>query len=128
MTKVMSRATMGRHFQRIQYDVDASLIIDDRVFETKLIDLSLKGALLEVTTDETIAVGDRGELDFSLGDEAHKLSMSVEVAHTEATTLGVHCLQIDLDSVTHLRRILELYTGDSHIMEREIGAMLAQQN
>ena len=120
---------MSRHFQRVKYDVPASLEVDGVAVDANLIDLSLKGALLEVEESELLSVGELGRLSFTLGDYAdYEISMDVEVAHNEVTTVGVHCLQIDLDSATHLRRILELYTGDSHIMEREIGAMLAQQS
>ena len=123
----MSEPSMGRNFQRVKYDVEASLETDEITSDCRLIDLSLKGALLEVDNTDGLAVGQVGRLRFSLGDEEFEIAMDVEISHCETTTLGVHCLQLDLDSATHLRRILELYTGDSHIMERELGAMFAQQ-
>ena len=123
----MSEATTSRHFQRVKYDVAATLKTAGGAFECKLLDLSLKGALLQLAEVDVFTVGDQGTLSFSLGDEEHIISMETEVAHIESKTIGVHCLQIDLDSVTHLRRILELYTGDGQIMQRELAAMLAQQ-
>lgn len=119
---------MSRNFERVKYDVAATLEINGRRFESRLVDLSLKGALLQVANPENLLSGDQGSLNFSLGDDAYQLSMDVEIAHKESETLGVHCLQIDLDSATHLRRILELYTGDSRIVERELWAMLSRQS
>lgn len=118
---------MGRHFQRVRYDVAAVLEIEDVAIDSRLVDLSLKGALVEIDEADLLSIGQQGRLSFSLGDEGHEISMDVEIAHQQDRMLGVHCLQIDLDSATHLRRILELYTGDSQIVEREIGAMLAQR-
>ena len=123
----MSQASMGRNFQRVKYDVEATLEIEDSVCDVKLIDLSLKGALLELGEANDLEVGQQGRLSFSLGDESHNIAMDVEIAHQETGKLGVHCLQLDLDSATHLRRILELYTGDSRIVERELTAILSQQ-
>ncbi len=123
----MSEASTSRHFQRVKYDVAATLQTASGTLDCELIDLSLKGALLQLAAAETFAIGDRGSLSFSLGDEAHTIAMQIEVAHIEADTIGVHCLQIDLDSVTHLRRILELYTGDGQIMQRELAAMLSHE-
>lgn len=117
---------MGRNFQRVKYDVEAILEIDSVGYACKLLDLSLKGAMLEVNSAEGLSVGQQGQLGFSLGDDEHEISMDVEIAHCEIPTVGVHCLQLDLDSATHLRRIIELYTGDSQIMERELGAMLSR--
>jgi len=32
----------------------------------------------------------------------------------------LRCLSIDLDSITHLRRLLELNLGDPQLVEREL--------
>ena len=122
----MSEASTARNFQRVKYDVEAVLEIENVEYDCKLLDLSLKGAMLAVEKADALSVGKPGRLSFSLGDEEHEIAMDVEIAHQEAATLGVHCLQIDLDSATHLRRIIELYTGDSQIVERELGAMLSR--
>ncbi len=122
----MSQDSTGRNFQRVKYDVEAVLEIENVEHKCKLLDLSLKGAMLEVDAADVLSVGEQGRLSFSLGDEEHEIAMDVEIAHREISTVGVHCLQLDLDSATHLRRIIELYTGDSQIMEREIGAMLSR--
>ena len=38
---------------------------------------------------------------------------------------GLHCLAIDIDSVTHLRRLVELNLGDPALLEREVSALVA---
>jgi hypothetical protein len=34
------------------------------------------------------------------------------------------CKEIDLDSISHLRRLIELNLGDQEELERELGALL----
>ncbi|MBE0387026.1 hypothetical protein PLUTE_a2068 [Pseudoalteromonas luteoviolacea DSM 6061] len=46
--------------------------------------------------------------------------MEVEIRHIEEAHLGLHCAQIDLDSVTHLKRLIELNIGDDDILHREL--------
>ncbi len=51
--------------------------------------------------------------------------MDVTLAHTEEDHIGFHCEHIDLDSVTSLKRLVELNLGDEELLEREILNMLS---
>ena len=46
------------------------------------------------------------------------------MAHRGADHLGIVCEHIDVDSASHLRRIVELNTGNEHLLEREIEALI----
>ena len=37
--------------------------------------------------------------------------------------LGLRCVDIDLDSITHLRRLVELNLGETELLERELSAL-----
>jgi hypothetical protein len=50
--------------------------------------------------------------------------MTGEIAHREGRQVGVRCLEIDLDSISHLRRLVELNVGDEAILHRELGALV----
>jgi len=52
--------------------------------------------------------------------------MSTEVAHAEGHHTGLRCRAIDLDSVTHLRRLIELQLGDPALLERDLAELMAQ--
>jgi hypothetical protein len=39
--------------------------------------------------------------------------------------LSLSCTEIDLDSITHLRRLLELNLGDPDLIERELSDLSA---
>lgn len=55
-----------------------------------------------------------------------QISMESAVTHVEGRRAGLHCLTIDLDSVTHLRRLVELNLGDPALLERELSALIAE--
>jgi len=48
----------------------------------------------------------------------------VELKHVEGDHLGFKCQYIDLDSVTHLKRLVELNLGDPEMLEREFAHMI----
>jgi hypothetical protein len=87
---------------------------------SRLIDISLKGALVELPSDWRPATGQRVGLEIRLLDSPITIRMDSEVAHVEGERLGLHCLSIDLESMTHLRRLMELNLGDSRLLEREL--------
>lgn len=61
-------------------------------------------------------------LTLSLDDDS-QISMQVTLAHTLATRLGLHCDHIDLDSISHLKRLVELNLGDPAQLQRELGLL-----
>lgn len=50
--------------------------------------------------------------------------MTVSLAHEKGRQLGFYCEEIDLDSITHLRRLIELNLGSSELLERELSALV----
>lgn len=113
-----------RNFTRIAFDASARLLKGDEDCPTKLIDISLKGALVEQPADLTVAKGDQVILYLLLSDEETEIRMQGKVAHRGADHLGIVCEHIDVDSASHLRRIVELNTGNEHLLEREIEALI----
>lgn len=111
-----------RRFTRIPFDADAVLARDGREWRCELIDLSLKGALVKKPDDWNGAVGDDYALSLLL-DEETCIRMDVSIAHVEEQHIGLACRDIDLDSITHLRRLVELNLGDAHLLERELMAL-----
>ena len=63
------------------------------------------------------------QLTIPLAETGNHIAMSTEVAHTEGLHTGLLCRGIDLDSVTHLRRLIELQLGDPALLERDLGEL-----
>lgn len=122
----MSTNTQRRHFTRIPFDTDYRLhsIDGKQLWQGMVIDLSIKGALLHRPDSFHANRGDKFLLELILNQEGMTIQMEVTVAHLHEIYVGFECHHIDIDSMTHLRRVLELNLGDPHLLEREINEMI----
>ncbi len=57
------------------------------------------------------------------GSDETVIRMEVSVSHIENGHVGCRCKHIDLDSVSHLRRPVELNIGDTDILNRELSEL-----
>lgn len=112
-----------RRFSRLSFASDAVLQLATRGFPAHLIDISIKGALVEHPPGWDAHPQDKGLLTIRLADSDITINMQIEVAHVEPETIGLRCLSIDVDSMTHLRRLMELNLGDPNLVERELGML-----
>lgn len=119
MTAVQQR----RRFSRLRFQGAACLQIGAAEYPCEVIDLSLRGALLRVELAPLPALGTPCLLELELG-AAVTVRMAGEVAHLAAHGLGIVCRETDLDSLTHLRRLLTLNLGDAGLVDRELSALL----
>ena len=95
----------------------------NRRWPVKLLDLSLKGLLVQRPTPW---LGDRNQIfsvDIHLSEET-EIRMDVQLTHEEHDQLGFVCRYISLESVSSLRRLIELNLGDPQELERELGALI----
>lgn len=109
-----------RRFTRIIFSTPASLQINGKLYETTLIDLSLKGALIELPKGAAIEPGLACDLDFKLSGSDVHIEMLGEVSHIESNTIGVQCKIMELESASHLRRLIELNVGSEELLHREL--------
>ncbi|WP_298312756.1 PilZ domain-containing protein [Propionivibrio sp.] len=117
-----------RHYSRIAFHTPARLIFPEREIDVRVLDLSLKGALIRLPAQASITAGATCRLQVLLseGESADQISMETRVTHVEGDNAGLHCLIIDIDSVTHLRRLVEFNLGDPALLDREISALIAE--
>lgn len=93
-----------------------------------MLDISLKGVLLQLPTGHPPQVGMPCLVKLPLGAGATAdvvISMAGELAHVEGSHAGVLCRSIDIESITHLRRLIEVNLGDPLASERELKALIA---
>lgn len=113
-----------RQYSRIAFHSPATLVVASGVLDCLVIDLSLKGALVEIPPGIALSLGQEATLRVHL-NEIDKIVMDATVAHSEELRVGLLCSKIDLDSVTHLRRLVELNLGQPDLLERELAALIA---
>jgi hypothetical protein len=112
-----------RRFSRIPFDARVVLEQGDHQWQGNLLDISLKGLLMVQYSAEHVDPTRPVVAQVRL-DGGATILMHGRVAHQEAEHLGLACESIDIDSITHLRRLLELNTGDSHALERELSELI----
>jgi hypothetical protein len=113
-----------RHFVRVSFDAPALLATATDTFSVHVLDLSLKGALITVPAHVQLRAGMLCQLTLVLAETGNHIAMSTEVAHVEGLHTGLLCRGIDLDSVTHLRRLIELQLGDPALLERDLAELM----
>ncbi|MDR1064663.1 MAG: PilZ domain-containing protein [Azoarcus sp.] len=112
-----------RRYSRIRFHGEAFLQASNCQQACEILDLSLCGALVAVDFPN-LAVDTPCLLELRLDNDIC-VRMDGHVAHCRGTQIGIVCDGTDLDSISHLRRLLSLNLGDACLLEREFSAMLA---
>lgn len=115
-----------RQYSRIAFHAPARVAFSDRALDTVVLDLSLKGAMVSLPANTQIAEDERGKLHVQLGETADRISMDMRVKHVKGGYAGLLCESIDLDSVTHLRRLVELNLGNPELLDRELSSLIVE--
>lgn len=123
MTKATEGTTERRNFWRAVFHSPVRLITHAGEAFAQLQDISLKGALLETGSVWPGKSGEECRLSLQLAPDA-TITMWTKVMHVQGQHVGLRCESIDLDSVTHLRRLVELNSGDPAILDREFASLV----
>ncbi len=116
-----------RHFSRVPFFAQVSLDLSGQTMDVDLLDIALKGALVRTSCPVPVALNDRCRLNLPLAEGGESIQMNGKVAHLEDCNIGIACEDIDLQSLTQLRRLLELNTGDADQMNRELSHMFVHR-
>ena len=112
-----------RLFQRIHFDADVRLYSDRAMWPTRLLDISLKGALVERPENWESAVGKIQRLEIRMHTTL-VISVNAHVAHVTPAQVGYQFQRIDLDSFVRLKRLIELNLGDPKLLNRELSNLV----
>jgi hypothetical protein len=124
---VMPHADERRHFSRIVFHRPAELDARGERASCEVLDVSLKGALVEAPAWFGAGVGGPCTLTIRLDAGEVTIRMEGEIAHREGRQVGVRCREIDLDSIAHLRRLVELNVGDDELLHRELSSLVSRR-
>lgn len=116
--------TERRRFSRIPFGINAVLQGSDGAFDVRVLDLSLRGALLEADGSWPMAAGACAKLLILLAPGT-EIRMEVRLVHLGADQAGFACERIDLSSLEHLRRLAELNLADAELLQRELSELSA---
>ena len=116
-----------RQFTRILFSIDAQLEVEDNIYSVNIHDISLNGALVTAPNNASEIKNKIGLLSFQLSDTETQVSMHIAIVHVEKDEMGLQCNAIDIDSVTHLRRLVELNLGDDSQLHKELSQLSSNQ-
>ncbi|MCP2224620.1 MULTISPECIES: PilZ domain-containing protein [Pseudomonas] len=112
-----------RRFKRIAFDARTELSQGEFIWPVKLIDLSLKGLLIEKPEPWLGNPNWHFLVDIHLNEDV-EIKMDVMLTHDDHGQLGFVCKHISLESIERLRRLIEFNVGDPKELERELGALI----
>jgi len=113
-----------RIFTRILFSIKAKLTVGDNQYPVTIHDISLSGALVERASGDPSIKSQLGELSFFLDDtDEAEVAMHVGVVHENGIEVGLQCNGIDIDSISHLRRLVELNLGDDSQLHKELSQL-----
>ena len=113
-----------RRFFRVVFSTPAQLCQAEQCWSTRLLDLSLQAALIETRDDWPAETSGHFQLSFCLADSDIRITMEVEPSHVGKKNLGLYCHHIDIDSASHLKRLIELNVGNADMLQRELAHLI----
>ena len=112
-----------RQFTRVDFDAFAQITQNSVIIDAHLIDISLNGLLVKTPEIYELRADETAQVNIALSQD-DKINMTVSLVHTSERILGFRCESIDMDSVTHLRRLLELNIGEQGASDRVLSQLM----
>ncbi len=112
----------NRRFRRIPFDGEVRVYSEKAMWNTRLVDISLQGALVDRPRDWDGQVGKTQRLELRVATGLI-ISVSASVANFNDEAIGYRFGRIDLDSFTRLKRLIELNLGDPELINRELSML-----
>ncbi|KTF15996.1 PilZ domain-containing protein [Pseudoalteromonas sp. H105] len=113
-----------RQYTRVLFSTPATLLINKQIHSCELLDVSLNGVLVTHPNKLNADKHQSAQLSFTLPDSSINITMAVEISHIEQLHIGLHCTHIDIDSISHLKRLVELNLGDDSLLHREVAMLI----
>jgi len=117
-----------RQFSRILFSIKAILTVEDQEYPVSIHDISLNGALIKAPEHKAPLKSKLGTLCFNLNENESEVLMHIAIVHETSEELGLQCNAIDIDSITHLRRLVELNLGDESQLNKELSQLSSYHN
>jgi len=115
-----------RRFSRVRFEEQCLLEYGSRSLEGRLLNISLKGALVEFRDEGIFIPGDRWRLAFHLGNPDFVMRFGAEVVHTASRLAGFSFVESDLNTMFHLRNLLEARLLDPDRLKEELDCLTAE--
>jgi len=112
-----------RKFSRVVYQANITLQQDDKQWKGTLVDLSLHGLLIDLADSEEIKEKNEINVRFTLNESEINISAECKLINKTNNTLRLCISHIDIDSISHLKRLVELNVGNSDLLLRQLSEL-----
>ena len=113
-----------RNFQRIPFATKAEINHTGNTYQGELTDISFQGALVLGKGNIPLTEGNRCELAIHLLDSEITLHFETDIIHHRENRFGFRFTSKDIETASHLQRLLELNIGSPDTIDREIAHWL----
>ena len=112
-----------RKFSRVVYQANITLQQDDKQWKGSLVDLSLHGLLINLADNKEIKENSELSVRFTLNESDIDISAKCKLINRTDNTLRLCISHIDIDSISHLKRLIELNVGSSDMLLRQLSEL-----
>ncbi|MCK4704425.1 MAG: PilZ domain-containing protein [Gammaproteobacteria bacterium] len=111
-----------RQYQRIPFHAEILMQSGNEEWTCNLLDISLNGMLVEPPHDMNINPNNPCAVALFLSDDVI-INIRVRIRHTAADRWGLEFINIDVESLQHLRHLLESHLQDNDLINRELAQL-----
>ncbi|MCX7554455.1 PilZ domain-containing protein [Marinicella sp. S1101] len=108
-----------RRYTRIPWRKEVTLYSGMEAHNAQILDISLKGVLLENPDNHKANPGDLYRLSIPL-ENSPAIIMNIQVVHANEAVFGAEWTQIDMDSFASLKRTIELNIEEKELLRDDI--------
>ena len=109
-----------RRFSRIVYQAQAVLTQESVEVIALVSDLSLHGLLLTSEQSDLLDAGKQVDVEFSLPGSDVTIQLVGNIVGLNNNVIRLSIDHIDIESIGHLKRLVELNVGDDDLLHRDI--------
>ncbi|EGA66308.1 PilZ domain-containing protein [Vibrio brasiliensis] len=109
-----------RRFSRIVYQAQALLTQESTQVTALVSDLSLHGLLMTSEQSDLLDSGKQVDVEFSLPGSDVTIQLVGNIVGLNNNVIRLSIDHIDIESIGHLRRLVELNVGDDDLLHRDI--------
>ncbi len=109
-----------RRFARILYRAPALVTQESAHVATTIQDLSLHGILLSAIDEPNLDTTKLVHVEFPLPESDIVIQLTAKIVGMNDSIIRIEIEYIDINSIAHLKRLVELNIGDDSLLYREL--------
>ena len=109
-----------RRFSRIVYQAQAVITQESTQVDASVNDLSLHGLLASSDQADVLDLNKQINVEFSLSGSDVTIQLVGNIVGLNNNVIRVAIDHIDIESIGHLKRLIELNVGDDELLHRNI--------